>query len=99
MQLKTHARAERLSQPEVLLDALAATQDHLGDLIAARTPAPSTDGLFLRRTTPRTSTEPMATVSMRMLGSNVDVIDQLVTTHDAPSRSALCAAALRHYLA
>lgn len=96
--IKDHARNQRLTQPELLLDALTASQDRFGELVASRRPvAQSSDSLFVR-TSPQVRAEPMATLSMRLLAPNVDVIDQLVIKYNAPSRSALCAVALRDYL-
>jgi hypothetical protein len=98
-QIKDRARADRVSQPDVLMDALSATRDRLGDLLARATTPPTSDGLFLRRPPHRTTTDPMATLSLRLLATNLTAIDELVTKHKASSRSALCATALREYLA
>lgn len=97
-QVKDRARAERVTQPEVVMDALIANYDDLGDLLQEGRRQLESDGLFLRRPTGRGTAEPMATLSMRMLARNVEAIDRLVQTHEAPSRSALCLAALRSYL-
>ena len=95
--LKARAREDRATQPETLMDALSATQERLADLVAqAHTPVVS-DGLFVRKQT-RASSEPMATLSLRLLSGNVEAIDRLAASSGAPSRSALCAAALRAYL-
>ncbi len=95
--LKERAATDRVSQPEVLLDALSATATQLPDLVRATHVRPTRSGLFLR-TPPRGPAEPMATLSMRVLTRNVETIDALVQANEAPSRSALCAAALRRYL-
>ena len=97
--IKDRARAERVSQPDVLMDALSATRDRLDVLLAPVTAPPISDGLFLRRQAQRTTTDPLATLSLRLLAANLTAIDDLVIKHQAPSRSALCAAALRGYLA
>ena len=97
-QIKDRARAERVTQPEVVMDALIANHDDLGELLHETRGQLKSDGLFLRRPTGRGTAEPMATLSMRMLARNVEAIDRLVRTHDAPSRSALCLTALRSYL-
>lgn len=98
--VKSRARTDRVTQPEVLFDALSAAGDRLGELVGAAVSPPVSDGLFLRRATRETSpSDPMATLSMRLLSPNVEAIDALVAKHKAPSRSALCAAALREYLA
>lgn len=95
--IKDYARNQRLTQPEVLLDALTASQDRFGALVASRHPVMQSDSLFVR-TSSQVRAEPMATLSMRLLAPNVDVIDQLVIKYNAPSRSALCAVALRDFL-
>lgn len=98
-QVKDRARVERVSQPEVVMDALTANHDELGELLQeGKRRQLKSDGLFLRSPTVRGTAEPMATMSMRMLARNVEAIDRLVQTHGAPSRSALCLAALRAYL-
>ena len=96
-QVKQRARVDGISQAEVVMDAVAATVDRLGDLLARDVPVVS-DGLFVRRAAPRGRDEPLSTLPLRMLSPNVDAIDELVSMHQAPSRSALCLAALRVYL-
>lgn len=98
-QIKDRARAERVSQPELVMDALIAARGRFDDLLAAERRPTVSDGLFLRRTSSRSNNDPLATLSLRMLVSNVAAIDDLVQTHHAPSRSALCLAALKAYLA
>ena len=94
--IKERSQLERISQPSVLLDAISATHDQLGGILAAKTDSVAEVGLFVRRST--SSSEPTATFSVRLLAENVEVIDGLVTQLGAPSRSALCAAALEVYL-
>lgn len=101
-EVRERARRERISQSELLLDALSATQDELERLFKGEQERTRTasDGLFLRRP-PRTrpgATETLATLSLRLLGENLARIDDLVDRVGAPSRSAMCAAALRTYL-
>lgn len=96
--VRARARADQVSQPEVLMDALAASQDRLDELLEAAVAPPRSDGLFLRRATQHVPAEPMATLSLRLLAPNLEAIDNLATDHEAPSRSALCAAALLDYL-
>ncbi|MFV0533904.1 MAG: hypothetical protein ACK5MR_09645 [Cumulibacter sp.] len=95
--LKARARADRTTQPETLMDALSATQERLADLVARMQATVISDGLFLRKQA-RTSSDPMATLSLRLLAGTVEAIDRLAALVDAPSRSALCAAALKEYL-
>ncbi|MDA8438746.1 MAG: hypothetical protein M0Z51_07785 [Propionibacterium sp.] len=97
-QLRDRATRDHVSQPEVLMDALSAARDHLADLIAAANPPRRSEGGLFVRTTPRASTEPLTTLSLRMLKRNIDAIDQLVETSKASSRSQLCALALQRYL-
>lgn len=98
-QLKDRARADRTSQPEVIMDALSSVHHDLGKLLAEREQPVVSDGLFLRKSSRTGSSEPLATLSLRMLSSNIDAIDELVSLHQAPSRSALCLVALKAYLA
>lgn len=99
--VRARARRDGISQPEVLMDALVATVDRLPGLLAqgsGQSQARS-DGLFLRTVSgPSAAGEPLGTLTLRMLGPNVDAIDNLVSEHGAVSRSALCATALREYL-
>ena len=96
--IRDRARQDRATQPEVLLDALSATESDLGSLLADTAPTPATDGLFVRRTPRPAHADPLSTLSLRLLSTNLETIDSLVAKHGAASRSALCAAALRHYL-
>ena len=82
------------------MDAIVASQHRLPELLeASRTSkALHSDGLFMRRSTAQTRDEPLATLSLRILSPNVNAIDDLVARVDAPSRSALCVAALQDYL-
>jgi hypothetical protein len=96
--IRDRARQDRATQPEVLLDALSATESDLGSLLADAAPTPTTDGLFVRRTPRPAHADPLSTLSLRLLSTNLETIDSLVAKHGAASRSALCAAALRQYL-
>ena len=97
-QIRQRARQDRASQPEVLLDALSATESELDALLADATPGPVSDGLFVRRTPRPLTPDPLSTLSLRLLSTNLEAIDALVAKHGAASRSALCGAALRRYL-
>ena len=97
-QIRQRARQERASQPEVLLDALSATESELDALLADATPRPVSDGLFVRRMLRPLTPDPLSTLSLRLLSTNLEAIDALVAEHGAASRSALCGAALRRYL-
>lgn len=98
-QVKAHARGEGITQPELLMDALSATHTQLTDLLTAATSQPTSDGLFVRRGAKPQDAEQFGTLSLRLLSPNLEAIDALKVKHEAPSRSALCATALRAYLA
>lgn len=94
---RDRAKRDRTSQVDVLLDALVAHQDELGDLVAARSEKPTVhDGLFDR--TPGAKGERFVGVSLRIKSGNLEVIDQLADKHGAEKRSQLIAAALSAYL-
>lgn len=96
-QVKARARQEQTSQPDVLMDAVAATVDRLDVLLDASHSSSESDGLFIRHQATR-PVEPMSTLTVRLLSTNLATIDELAAKHEAPSRSALCAVALRDYL-
>ena len=98
--VRERARRDGTSQPDVLMDAIVASQNELTSLLADGHDAQKlhSDGVFVRRTAGEKSPEPLATLTLRLLAPNVDAIDDLVRRHEAPSRSALCVAALQHYL-
>lgn len=96
--VKDRAHGDRTTQPDVLMDALTSAVGRVSQLLAAASTPPTTDGLFLRRPAQHPPTDPMATLSLRILSRNLATIDDLVVKYGAPSRSALCAAALRDYL-
>jgi hypothetical protein len=90
------AREQRISQVNLLLDALTATRDQLGELVAADQPKPS-DGLFARPA-PRGGEVVSATLNLRTVSGNIDTIDRLADEAGAKSRSQLMRLALAHYL-
>lgn len=98
--VRDRARRDGISQPDVLMDAIIASQNELTSLLADGHDAQKlhSDGVFVRRTGGERSPEPLATLTLRLLSPNVDAIDDLVRRHEAPSRSALCMTALRAYL-
>lgn len=96
---RERATRDRTSQVDVLLDAIVAHRDELGDLMKAASSAKPTvsDGLFDRgasRTGERT-----VGVSLRIKSGNLDVIDQLAKKHGQDKRSPFVAAVLAAYLA
>lgn len=96
--LRDRARRDGVSQPDVLMDALIAAQGRLPELLAHAEAKVHTDGLFIRRSPGKRRDEPLSTLSLRLLSPNVDAIDDLANKVAAPSRSALCLAALEDYL-
>lgn len=97
--LRARRTADSPPIADIVLDAIEATHDRLGDLLAAQRPKVERSALFVRTTTPTAkSDEPNVQLYLRLSADNVGVIDQLVETHKAPSRSALIAAALDAYL-
>ena len=93
--LRQRAVADQVSQAEVLLDALEATSPRLAQLVADAMPTRQ-KGLFVRAR-PRPD-DPSTVLPLRILSRNAAVIDELVTQTGAPSRSMMCAVALRAYL-
>lgn len=98
--VRERARRDGISQPDVLMDAIVASQSELTSLLADGNDGQKlhSDGVFVRRTAGERRPEPLATLTLRLLSPNVDAIDDLVRRHEAPSRSALCVAALEHFL-
>lgn len=100
---KERARRDGVTQVDVVLHAVAEQREQLADLVAEHqrkqrpTVATASNGLFVQRVE-ATAEEPYVTVSLRMLGANVDVLDGLAHEAGAPSRSALMAAALGAWL-
>ena len=96
-QVRERARRDGVSQPDLLLDALSATQERLGSVFSEEARTPVSDGLFIRRPRPG-ETKAVGTLSLRLIEENIATIDRLAEQLGAPSRSALIAAALRLYL-
>src|SRR5699024_1797837 len=96
--LRNRATVDSVVQPDVFLDPISAAQSRFDELLAKSAPAVNSDGLFLRRASKTRSLVPMSTISLRLLTANVEAVDRLVEAHGAPSRSALCVAALADYL-
>lgn len=96
---RERAKCERVSQVDVLLDAIVANHERLAEVVeAARAPvgASVSDGLFERR---RSSMgERFVGVSLRMRSGNLEVIDDLAEDHGNGKRSPFVAAVLKTYL-
>lgn len=95
--LKERARVERITHAEVLMDAVSSQRGDLTELIDNAKPRAQTDALFTRRQRPGNAATYVA-LSLRMMSSNVAVLDELTQRHNADSRSQFCAVALTGYL-
>jgi hypothetical protein len=98
--LRTAAGARGATYTTVVLEALDATHDKLDELLGGHRPNLRPGSLFsseVGRSRPR-SAEPHVQVSLRLTRSNLQVVDRLVSEHDAPNRSALVASAVAAYL-
>lgn len=101
--LRERAAHDRISQADVLLDAIEAAGEDLHQLVEAlqddrQAPNTTTSGPFVRRTRDTNPRAPQATVSLRLDSRNLAAIDELARHHGDRARSLLCTAALRHYL-
>lgn len=94
--LRERAARDRASQSDVLMDALEASSDRLGELLSKEQETQRRSGLFVRSVA--RASEPLTTLSLRLLAGNVKVIDELAESLEASSRSRMCTAALRDYL-
>ncbi len=94
-----HCRAHRISHGELIIAALEANAERLADLV---TPTPTVGGaLFptLSASKNRAHTEEqMVPLNFRLPPEHFAVLDQLVASVNAPSRSRLISAALTAYL-
>lgn len=101
---KDRARRDGVTQVDVLLDAVSTQHARLGDLVREHRirqrsgSAPASDGLFVRKQQSDDGFDPYVAVSLRMLSANVDVLDGLVHSTGATSRSQLVLAALTEWL-
>ncbi len=96
--LRERRSADATPFADIVLNAVEATADQLGVLVAARRPRTERSTLFVRNTRPELDSEPHVQVYLRLNAENLRVLDRLTQQHNAPSRSALIAAALRCYL-
>ena len=102
-----HSQRMKRSLVDVVLDAIKANEDRLPEIVRAHQSAARmgrqvvSDGLFLRtaESDDAESDDPYVTVPLRMLSTNVDVLDSLAYKAAAESRSQLVVAALNAYLA
>ena len=86
---------DELSNAEVILTAIEATHEHL-----QLRPGPRPGGLFSRDYRPRKqAVERVVQVGVRLLGTDIDQIDSLVSASHTASRSAYIVAALKAYVA
>lgn len=86
------------SNGNIIIAALETVHAHLPDLLP-QTAAPTGGSLFAARTTrtPRTETGPYSPLNVRLYEADFAVLDDLVRTSGARSRSHLVDIALAHY--
>lgn len=98
--LREMAAVRGATYTELTLEAIDATHQRLGDLLTRTSVARRPDSLFSGSTPRRRErhSEPQVQVSLRLIRSQLDVVDRLVDDHSASSRSALVTAALRGHL-
>lgn len=103
---KTYSQSVPRSLVDVMLDAVAATRPRLHVLLRAHQAKlrektrPVSDGTFLRTPRPpKRLDDPYVTMPLRMLATNVDILDALVHELAAESRSQLVVVALTAWLA
>lgn len=86
------------SNGAIIIAALEAAHPHLGTLLPP-VGEPTGGGLFAARPThaPRTIEGPYSPLNVRLFEADFEVLDQLVATYGARSRSHLVDAALGHY--
>lgn len=101
--LRERAARDRISQAEVLLDAIESAGEDLHQFVEelqnGRQDSPATtSGPFIRRARERRPSAPQATVSLRLDSRNLAAIDDLARRHGDRARSLLCTAALQAYL-
>jgi hypothetical protein len=98
--LRNQARTRSVTYKELILDAVEATVDQLGDLIAQQRPrAREVGSLFAgERTAALVRPEGRRQISIKLTEASITALDDLATTHGAKSRSELIAIALDAYL-
>jgi len=86
------------SNGNIIIAALEAVHEHLPELLP-NTAAPTGGSLFAARTTrtPRTETGPYSPLNVRLYEADFAILDDLVHTSGARSRSHLVDIALAHY--
>lgn len=99
--MRERLQADRkVSQIQFILNAIEANAHRLAELVEKERPtAPTTGGLFPDQSTSRNAIEERTTINFDTTEANLKVIDSLVETHGADSRSQLIRAALRAVLA
>lgn len=86
------------SNGAIIISALEAAHPQLGELLGPVS-APAGGGLFAARPThaPRTIEGPYSPLNVRLFEADFEILDQLVATFGARSRSHLVDTALHHY--
>lgn len=95
--LRDSVRQSDATVAEVVLGAIADNLEDLTQLVVAERPAdtPARGPFPDAAAAPARTTEPRATVSLRLTAANLDVLNNLVHRHHADNRSQLITAALR----
>lgn len=95
--LRGSVRQSDATVAEVVLGAVADNLEDLTQLVAAERPAdtPARGPFPDAAAAPARTTEPRATVSLRLTAANLDVLNDLAHRHHADNRSQLITAALR----
>ncbi|MBO3146335.1 ribbon-helix-helix protein, CopG family [Dermatophilus congolensis] len=94
--LRARAHSDRCTQIAVILDAIEAAQEELVEMVQ-KDQGTKTDGMFIRKHA-RKVADPVKIISIRILEENLRIIDALVASTGAVSRSRLVSLALRRYL-
>src|SRR4051812_2882712 len=98
--LRDQARTRSVTYKELILDAVEATVEQLGDLVAQRRPpAREVGSLFAgERTTPLVRPEGRRQISIKLTEASITALDNLATNLGAKSCSELIAIALDAYV-
>jgi hypothetical protein len=98
--LRKRRQESRDTTTAIVLDAVEAAHPDLDRILDAARHLPAPGGLFRHRTPTRPLAEDIRVqVGLRPAREDLDIIDALVEKHQAPNRSVLLAAALKHYFA
>lgn len=87
--LKLARQSHTTSQTDIVLDAIEQAYERLSEIVTnALTPACQTEGRLFTRVQQQTQDhQPKVQVTIRPTADQLQIIDELVTTHGAPDRS------------